>query len=269
MKKRQVLQEFLFNHQPDILFLSEMSGNFDSSFSIAALIEDCMRISPGVDHRTNRYTCLARVRNNGVHLMMGIFAKSELFHLRAGLVEMRGWPDGQRRPLLYIECPTTRYIANIFFLHARASAAGGRDAVETILRHVAAHPQDLAGGDFNYSSYIDPAGLLTAGTLAAHRGAQFFSPVIGVHCPAIVPWGGPAPFTQFARNAHGAMALPGTFISFDPGGRIDFMLGGNAHAGRIGAVDSMPARIGGVHPWERAVFSLFDHLPVVYDWNPG
>lgn len=269
--KRQTIQQFIFWLQPDLIFFTEMSYALNTTEGISNLISDCMRVrppGPGVHERTNRYTCIAREPNRGVHLMMAIFAKPNLYNLPAGLIAVRGWADGQCRPLLHVEVPGERTSKKILLLHARASPAGGLDATNAMLTYLATHPSDLAGGDFNYDSYNDPGGALAGGNLAMHGYAEFFAPHVGVPCPLPVPMGG-TPYTQFRRDAHGSQTLPGTYIAFNPGRRIDFLLTGSAHNGRVAAVDPMPARPPGqVSPWERAVFTHFDHLPVVYDWNP-
>ncbi|HYC74667.1 MAG TPA: hypothetical protein VEC04_07490 [Brevundimonas sp.] len=232
--------------KPDILCLDEVSVKVASVAAAAA-----WAASMGLKGYTAKVVSL----NPGSHLNMILFHGPELSKCKSeeGIPDPDWGGDKTKRNLIrstWIDPKTARPLS-VWFLHANASAVGGKTAVELALAAMA-DTSSIFMGDFNN-------GLAAATDEAKAAKAFAVSPVARTAKAAA--------YSQWSRGLTPAQSDPaykiaGTTYDFKPNsqGCIDFALGRNLIAAT--AVDALAGL--DANGYGQLMMNV-DHIPIAYD----
>ncbi len=230
--KKKVIGKIVRKLDPDVVCLDEMSAGVRDDATAASYATNVL------NGNSVSYVTGTVVANPGVHLNTSTWVKEGVAFRKidSGLPSTKWDTELTKRDLTRFDCKVGQKDTAVWFLHANASSSGGR---------VAARLADIN----------------SAGTRMIFIGD--FNCPIGDALSAVAPDVGGHPFTQWKRDPHGHVSVPGRTppVKYDPHGIIDYAVCDQAKV-RIEAVDSV-RRFG-----DEGLLNFivnFDHFPVAYE----
>lgn len=230
--KKDFIGEVVRTLDPDVVCLDEMSAGISDDSAADRYATNVLN-GASVSYETGIV-----VENPGVHLNTSTWIKEGFAFkkIESGLPSMKWNTDKTKRDLTKVDCKVGTKDTAVWFLHANASASGGKAAANL-------------------------AGINSDGTRMIFIGD--FNCPIGKALSAVSPNVGGHNFTQWKRDAHGHASVPGRTppVKYEPHDIIDYAICDQAKV-TIAAVDSVG--LFGADGFLNFIVN-FDHFPVVYD----